>query len=274
MPKLSIITVNLNNLNGLKETVVNLFSQTYTDYEFIIVDGNSNDGSKEYIDTISDRVDSWVSEPDKGIYNAMNKGIRMATGDYVCFLNSGDAFLDSYTLEKFFDKSTENIDIYYGDVIFKKKNKKRFIPAPKTLTYPFLISNSINHQSSFIKRALFDELFLYNENLTIVSDWEFTIYAVCIKGIRTQHLDMTVSICDGTGISNIKKNQDKILNERQAVIDRLFPLFAFRVDEITTIQSKRGMQFVYIKQHAVSYRFLKWFMSLLLVFLPKHKIEK
>lgn len=271
MPKVSIITVNLNNLIGLQKTVKSVLNQTFKDFEFIIVDGNSEDGSKEYINEISRHLTLWVSEADTGIYNAMNKGIKMATGDYVYFLNSGDIFFDNGTLENVVDKINGNIGIYYGDVIWDQIRRKRLMPAPTKLAYPFLIANSISHQSCFIKRALFDEFFYYDESLKIVADWEFTIYAVCKKEISTQHLDMIVSIYDTSGISSNIENQKAIYEERQKVINKHFPLFAFSIDEIETIRGKRGKQFLYIKKHKFAYRMLKWFMSLILIFLPRQK---
>ncbi|MGV3547381.1 MAG: glycosyltransferase, partial [Pedobacter sp.] len=118
MSKITIITVNFNNLKGLKKTAESVLSQTYKDFEFIIVDGGSRDGSKEYIEEISDNVTLWVSEPDSGIYNAMNKGIKMAKGDYICFLNSGDIFFDETTLNSVANQVDGEIGIYYGDMIW------------------------------------------------------------------------------------------------------------------------------------------------------------
>lgn len=271
MPKISIITVNFNNLVGLKKTAESVLKQSYRDFEFLIIDGGSKDGSKEYIEEISDKLTLWVSEPDSGIYNAMNKGIKMAKGDYICFLNSGDIFFDNDTLSNAANIINDEAGIYYGDVFFDQARKKRLIPAPKKLAYPFLIVNSINHQSTFIRRTLFDEIFYYNEELKIVADWEFIIYAVCKKEIPTKHLDMVVSIYDASGVSSVKENQKAIMADRQSVINKHFPLYSFNIDEIETLQSKRGKQFQHIKNYKVAFRALKWFISLILIFLPKVK---
>ena len=101
MPKLSIITVNLNNREGLRKTAESVVSQTYKDYEWIVIDGGSTDGSKELIEQYAEHISYWVSEPDKGIYNAMNKGIRQAHGEYFLFLNSGDSLCDDDIVESF-----------------------------------------------------------------------------------------------------------------------------------------------------------------------------
>ena len=97
--KYSIITVNYNNKNGLEMTIKSVLGQTCKDFEYIIIDGGSTDGSVEVIKKYASRIDYWVSEPDKGVYNAMNKGIRKATGDYLNFMNSGDAYHSTSALE-------------------------------------------------------------------------------------------------------------------------------------------------------------------------------
>ena len=269
IPKISIITVNLNNLAGLQKTVENLLSQTFKEFEFIIIDGGSKDGSKEYIQNISEHLHKWVSEPDNGIYNAMNKGIRMATGEYLCFLNSGDIFLENTTLKSVHSKLNGNIGIYYGDMIWDEIKRKRLIPAPAKLSFPFLLIHSINHPPCFIKKSLFDEIFYYNEDFQIISDWEFLIYAVCKKEIPTRHLEMTVSVYDANGISSHIANQKSICADRQMVVDKYFPLFDFTAKDVAILYEKRGKQFLRIRKHKFAYRTLKWFMSLILVFLPK-----
>ena len=100
MPKLSIITINYNNLEGLKKTFESVFMQTYQDFEYIVIDGGSTDGSKEYIAENADKINYWVSEPDKGVYHAMNKGIMKANGEYLLFINSGDELFENNTIEK------------------------------------------------------------------------------------------------------------------------------------------------------------------------------
>ena len=184
MPKISIITVNLNNKIGLQKTAESVFNQTFKDYEFIIIDGSSNDGSKEYIGEIKNKLTQFVSEKDTGIYNAMNKGIKMAKGDYVYFLNSGDIFYEKTTLASATEKMCEDIGLYYGDLIYSWPKKQEIVSFPSKLSYQFFVIDNINHQACFIKKSLFDEIFYYNENYKIISDWEFLIYAIC-KNIRT-----------------------------------------------------------------------------------------
>lgn len=269
MPKISIITVNLNNLEGLKKTAESVFNQSFKDFEFIVIDGNSTDGSKEYITKISTNLTHWISESDTGIYNAMNKGIRLAKGDYVYFLNSGDIFYATSTLEEVADKMQANLDLYYGDLIYNWSNKQEVISFPKTLSFIFFIADNINHQACFIKKSLFNDISYYNENYKIISDWEFLIYAVCKKEISYKHLDMLISIYDTLGISTDIKNRKAIIADKKEVIQKYFPLFAYNYEEISGLSTKRVKQFFYIRKHKVAFRFLKWFMSFLLIFLPK-----
>src|SRR5690606_22317295 len=112
MFKLSIVTINLNNLVGLQKTMQSVFNQTFTDYEYIVIDGGSTDGSKEYIEKHTNKLVYWVSEKDGGVYEAMNKGIIKATGEYCNFLNSGDYFWNNSVLEK--SLVHNEVDIFYG----------------------------------------------------------------------------------------------------------------------------------------------------------------
>lgn len=271
--RVSIITINYNDKNGLKKTIDSVLSQKCKDFEFIIVDGDSTDGSKEYISEISKYVSKWISEPDTGIYNAMNKGIKMATGDYVYFLNSGDIFYDIDALKIAVSKMVLDVGLYYGNLIYDWPSKKVHISFPSTLSFQFFAIDNINHQACFIKRSLFEEIFYYNEDYKIISDWEFLIYAICKKEISYQHLDMLISIYDTTGISTDIKNRALIYADKEKVIQKYFPLFAFDHHEIAELRLKRVRQFFYIKKHKIAYRLLKWCMSLLLLFLPKFKFN-
>lgn len=273
MPKISVITVNLNDIDGLRKTVESTLSQNFKDFEFIIVDGGSTDGSKEYISEMDSHFAHWISEGDSGIYNAMNKGIKIAKGDYVYFLNSGDIFYSDDTLQKVSEKTVTGLDLYYGNLIYSWPKKQELVSFPSVLSYQFFVIDNINHQACFIKRSLFEEIFFYNEAYKIISDWEFLIYAVCKKEISYQHLEMVISIYDTTGISTNINNRKAIYADKDEVIQKYFPLFAFDHNEIAELRLKRVRQFFYIKKHKAAYRVLKWCMSLILLFLPKFKFE-
>jgi len=115
--KISVITVCFNSLEILKKTMQSVETQTYTNIEYIVIDGNSTDGTPEYLKNYNGKLTKYVSESDKGIYDAMNKGVNMSEGDYVIFLNAGDLFAENLTLEKIFDGKTYDSDVIYGDVI-------------------------------------------------------------------------------------------------------------------------------------------------------------
>ena len=215
---LSIITVNLNNRDGLQRTIDSVVSQTFTDYEWIVIDGGSTDGSRELIEQYSDHFAYWCSEPDKGIYNAMNKGIAHAKGEWLQFLNSGDWLYEDSTLEKVFAKEYE-AEILYGDLILTKNDTTQPIIYDSDLTLYTLYYKSLPHPSSFIKRALFSDK-QYNEDLKIVSDWAFFLECA-MKKIRFIHIGFYISYYDSTGISST--NRKLVLEERDSVINNIVP---------------------------------------------------
>lgn len=120
---ISIITINFNNKNGLIKTLNSVISQTCKEFEWIIIDGGSTDGSKELLENYSEHITYWVSEPDNGIYHAMNKGIRVAKGDYLQFLNSGDYLANNKTIEDFYNENFTD-DVIYGNAIIVKKQSR------------------------------------------------------------------------------------------------------------------------------------------------------
>ncbi len=222
--KLSIITVNLNNKEGLQKTIDSVVSQTFKDFEWIVIDGGSTDGSKELIEKYSDYISYWVSEPDKGIYNAMNKGIRVAKGDYLHFLNSSDTYIDNNTLSKFFSNSCKS-DIIFGNTLkyegdkFTKINLKN-----EYITCYNLTIDTINHQCAFIKRKLFDDYGLYDESLKIVSDWKFFFDTIVIGKCSIHHVNQDIVIFDTSGISST--SIDKLRKEKMTILKQYLPEYA------------------------------------------------
>jgi len=208
--KLSIITVNLNNSEGLQKTIESVVSQTFTDLEYIVIDGGSTDGSVDIIKQYADKITYWVSEPDKGIYNAMNKGILQAKGEYCQFLNSGDVLYTITVLNSIFGLNCAE-DIITGDMIkifsdnITKVDKGQAYTCQQRgqdLTLYDMYSGTINHSSSFIRRELFEKYGLYDENYKIVSDWIFFLMTIGLAGTKVKYVDIVVSYFDMTGISN------------------------------------------------------------------------
>lgn len=173
--KYSIITVNFNNMNGLRKTIESVIHQTFRDFEFIIIDGGSTDGSIDVIREYDTLIDFWVSEHDKGIYNAMNKGIAKATGDYLNFMNSGDCFYDHDVLRNIANGNYDTDMIIGKDYWYNSKTGKDFATIlPIRIDMFTFYKGSLPHQSTFFKRTIFGDT-LYDENLKVVSDWKLYI---------------------------------------------------------------------------------------------------
>lgn len=168
MKRITVITINYNNLQGLRRTVPSVLSQTFTDYEYVVVDGGSNDGSKEYIESQTG-IDRWVSEKDGGIYNAMNKAVGMASGEYCIFMNSGDHFFSPRSLE---DAAAElgGTDYCTGQTVIVDDYYVYLCQPPQQMSSYFIKGTSLQHQSTFIRTSLLRE-HPYDESLKIVSDW-------------------------------------------------------------------------------------------------------
>ena len=223
MVKLSVITINYNDVKGLNKTIDSIVSQTFTDYEYIIIDGGSNDGSVELIRQNLDKISYWVSESDRGIYHAMNKGILRASGDYCYFLNSGDALVNEKVLAKIFETEIDS-DIIFGNLIVCDKNGKKIGKrlGKNKITFLDIYSNILKHQASFIKKSLFDKYDLYNEDLKIIGDWEFFLKSLGLGSATTKYINVDIAYFNNNGISN---NAGAIyLSERKKILEELLPI--------------------------------------------------
>jgi len=217
--KLSIITINYNNLAGLKRTCESILCQTCRDFEWIIIDGGSTDGSKELIEQYQDYFAYWCSEPDKGIYNAMNKGIAKAKGEYLIFMNSGDYFMDFHIVEEFAN-ATWTEDVIVGDVAYNGNEKtiKRH-PDNNNLDMDFFIYSTICHQASFIKKTLFELYGVYDECFSMSSDWKFFIEVLIIHNHSYRHWQKIIVGYNTDGMSSLAANLSKINNERTQILN-------------------------------------------------------
>lgn len=220
--KLSIITVNLNNRGGLQKTIDSVVSQTFKDFEWIVIDGGSTDGSRELIEDYADHFAYWCSEQDKGIYNAMNKGIAHAIGEYCLFLNSGDCLTDSNVLINVGIYLQED-DIIYGDARISYTDgrfENRCYPDIISLGYLFE-GGKLCHQATFIKTALFSSK-QYDDNYKIAADFLFFLeQAFSGKKFKHVHIfvcdysmggisDVADGIGDGIGVSEIISAKESI----------------------------------------------------------------
>lgn len=217
--KLSIITVNLNNKSGLQKTIDSVISQTYKDFEWIIIDGGSTDGSKELIEQYSQYITYWVSEPDKGIYNAMNKGIISANSEYLLFLNSGDWLINTNIIEQAFP-FMNNADFVYGSLQLVNRDgdiKIWDIPID-SVTGEFFLNSTMPHPATFIKKEKLLQYGGYDESYKIAADWKFFMDAILFGNSSLKKMPFVVSVFSEDGISSTQLTQVK--SERQRGIEQ------------------------------------------------------
>lgn len=267
--RISIITINYNNKAGLQKTMDSVLNQSTKPFEFILIDGNSNDGSKDLISSHASQLTYWVTEPDRGIYHAMNKGILQANGDYLLFLNSGDSLVDTGVLEKINSEIDGSRDIYYGDILFEQATKTRKIVFPDQLSFSFFFTDNLSHQATFIKKSLFDRFFYYNEDFKIVSDWEFMIYAICKENVSYKHINQLVTLYDGSGYSSNTANYATVYAERAVSLQKYFPAFIADYERISDLEQRRIKQALYIKKFPFAWKVLKICIKVIASFLPK-----
>ncbi len=223
MPRLSIITINYNNVEGLKKTIQSVVSQTSPEFEYIVIDGGSTDGSADVIRQHQRQITYWLSEPDRGIYHAMNKGIVQAKGEYCQFLNSGDYLLAPDVTERMLAELPDECSILYGNKI-REIDGKRVVQksyAGQQITLLDLYRSTIFHSPAYIKRSLFEKYGLYDESLKIVSDWKFYLITVGLNNEPVAYRDIDVVWFDVQGISSTQNELDK--RERAAVLAQTLP---------------------------------------------------
>ena len=339
--KLSIVTINYNNAEGLRKTLASVASQTYVDIEHIIVDGGSTDGSveiiREYADNEAMRLEGykairqessedndtvpnrpiaqspdrheirWISEPDKGIYNAMNKGIRMATGEYIEILNSGDilaapnvtermmASLEEKAKQQHQQQNTNNHSVMEQHTITANENNAssphRLIASSPIENCPAIFygnmikvnasgkvvgksgyteyslrqfySSTLNHDCAYIRRDLFEEYGLYDENLKIVSDWKWYLQAIGLGKVKPEYVDIDVTIFDDGGIS--ETNLALRNAERREVLEEVMPpavlwdydTHAFEMEQMKRLRRWKLYGLVYLIERTL-FKLEKW----------------
>jgi glycosyltransferase involved in cell wall biosynthesis len=220
--KLSIITICLNDIEGLKKTVQSVVGQSFKDYEYIVVDGASNDGTVEFLKAQGKGITHIISEKDNGIYNAMNKGIKLAKGDYCLFLNSGDYLANGDVLMSVFLQNRDN-DILYGNMIIENDvGSRRHGKMPKDLSFIHMIQDTLWHPVSFIRRSLFESYGMYDETLKMVSDYDFFLKVICLHKVSTSYLNFPIAVFNLKGFSSLPQNRNTLQMERSIVQKRYF----------------------------------------------------
>ncbi len=245
--RLSVITVNYNNAEGLQKTINSVLPQTWRDFEYIIIDGASTDESLEIIKKYSSqrlagfpaKQFKWISEPDTGIYNAMNKGIRMAKGEYIHLLNSGDWLVNDKVYEKLDSLTSWKADVIYGNKIEVYPDEREVLNkgiSKSNLTFDDAYRGVIPHTATFTKRELFDRFGLFDETFQIVSDTAFYLKAIGLGQCSSEYIECTISYFDMQGISKDPKNmelREKELKESRNKIlsPRLVEIYEFYLRE-------------------------------------------
>ena len=225
MTKISIITINKNNAEGLKKTIQSVIQQTYTNIEYIVIDGASIDNSLDVISSFVEKITHWVSETDSGIFNAMNKGVKKSSGDYCYFLNSGDVLASKDTLSDIFRDRIDHSPFINGhqiNLIDSKQKRVKALNRPLTL-FDFYWG-TIKHQATFIHRQMFLKYGLYDENLKITADWKFFLQTIGLHNEQPIFVDIDIVHFEWGGVStNLKwlKIHDE---ERIRVINECIPL--------------------------------------------------
>ena len=275
--RLSIITINRNNAEGLEKTMLSVATQTFMELEYIIVDGASADGSVEVIKRLEPQFThlKWVSEPDKGIYNAMNKGLHMATGEYVQILNSADCLAATDVTERMLaaleDAGCPNI--LYGNMIKCFPDGRKVVDkcfAGQEITMLGMFTGTLNHDPAYIRRDLFEKYSYYDESLKIVSDWKWYLQAIILGGEQPRYVDLDVTLFDMTGISENAHSKTLIREERQQVLDELVPSVYLHdyqryADDIYLMQR--------VRRHPWAYQIV-WFVERCLFKVEKWKNKK
>jgi glycosyltransferase involved in cell wall biosynthesis len=227
--KISVVTVVYNDKTNLERTLLSVIGQSYGNIEYIVIDGGSTDGSLDLIKKHEAHLASWISEKDSGIYNAMNKGIRMASGEWVCFLNSGDVFVDSEIVGKVADsinRFPEKPDIVYGNILTQQPDgtlNEAVAKEPCNIHRMYFC-----HQSAFVRLPLLQK-WNFDEKHVMSADLKF--FKQCYYDRRTfRHLNFPVVIYDKSGISNTERIRG--LYDNIAVIrdtDRGFKKYPFLI---------------------------------------------
>ena len=227
-PTFSIITVTFNAEKFLERTILSVLAQTYPRIEYILVDGASKDGTLAIVENYAPRIGKWVSEPDAGLYDAMNKGMKMASGDYICFLNAGDSFYEPETLQKMVDSiqsQSELPDVLYGhtalvDELGHSKRMRRLAPPEKLTWKSFKQGMLVCHQAFFAKRTIavdFDLKFRFSAD----QDWCIRIMKKA-KNLYNTHLTLIQYLDEGMSTRNRRAS----LKERFQIMVRHYGYFS------------------------------------------------
>ena len=214
--KITIITVCLNSDNYIEKTILSVLAQSYPNIEYIVIDGNSSDNTLTIINKYRTEIDIILSEKDAGIYDAMNKGISLSSGDIIYFLNSGDLLYDNNTLEKvaniFIGKP--ECSMVYGDLIFYSGKYEKYISNNRKGDLVEFLIQGTSHQSLFVRKMLFEIVGLFNTNFTIIADKDWLLRSIIGNELPIMYIGMPISYFLAGGISCQYRNEYFFENSR------------------------------------------------------------
>lgn len=228
---ISVITVCYNAANNLEETMLSVLNQTYSNIEYIIIDGGSGDGTVDIIKKYADRLAYWVSESDSGIYDAMNKGISKANGNWLNFMNAGDMFINNGVLSKCFESNFyDNVDVLYGDVVYKYKFGKRTVEAGNIQQ---IINHMVfSHQSTFVRKQIMKDGF--NLQWRLAADYNFLL-GCFLEGRKFVHVSIPMSLVEldnGATHDNFSQSRKEVLDIHRQFGYPFFKRYRFYIADL------------------------------------------
>jgi glycosyltransferase involved in cell wall biosynthesis len=224
-PLISIITINYNHAGALEETFLSVRDQSYKEIDYVVIDGGSSDESRAVIEKNRDLISYACSEKDRGIYDAQNKGILKAKGEFLLFLNSGDVFSSADFLEEAvkFIKNNPHKNFVYCNTILRNSDGSFYeIVQPAQLTLFFFYKKTLNHQSCFIRRRLFDAFGLYDLRYKICADFDFILKVFLADNNGFVHFNRFAVIYRNDGFSADPSNYPTVVSERSNIVDKYF----------------------------------------------------
>jgi glycosyltransferase involved in cell wall biosynthesis len=260
---ITIITVCFNAVEVIERTLVSVIRQNFTDAEYIVIDGNSKDGTVDIIKKYQYKLAWFLTEPDTGIYQAMNKGIRLAKGDYCLFLNAGDTLINKDVLSDIAPLLTGESVITGNMIAIQDGRIQDFILPPDSIDFPFLCINCLSHQASFIKTVLL-KAHLYDESLSIASDWKFWFEQLLLNHESYKPVDIDISVFARGGIST-RDSSGLAAREREKVISDA--MGAKGVSHFRHLRKRNTTPFLY-------FRIKRRFMRVYRLFKFRHHFDK
>ena len=253
--KISVITVVFNAKEKIEQTMLSVLEQTYSNIEYVIIDGESTDGTLELIEHYVERskrkefkgkVIKYISEIDRGIYDAMNKGISLATGEWINFMNAGDIYYEHSVLSKMIEEITDDIKIIRGNIVRIYPNLK-IKSVGVTTQEPSLLdmfNNTFHHQATLIQTSLFYEISFYSLEYKLCSDWKFFFDCTVLHKIKSKYVDIIVASFKMDGVSSTKSL--KYLDEQQDYLKKLYGYEMFEwLQELTIYRKSKFIQKYY-----------------------------